>query len=464
MANVWLVRTLFILPILLLVLVGWSLMRDRKHPAIPWLIMLTLTFASISIIAGGNGLVEYHFSIFMVLASLAYYQRLDLLLVSTVIFAVQHLVGYFVTPEIICGTSDYSFGLLLIHAFYLILTTTVISIQLYSQNKHTALLQKDNEGQENVINTLLDELRSSSNLLLNEVQTITSGANENSMASRQIATSIQEMVKGTELQSQSIYNSQRHLEATTLDVKEINTISLELSRSSEETKEKVLLGKESVEKTSAQLDVIKDNVLQMDAVVKNLEVRSNEVNDISKYISDIAGQTNLLSLNAAIESARAGEAGKGFAVVAEEVRKLAVQSEEYAKRINTIITETVNETIAIRNVMETGKKEVDKGKRFSQETGEVLAGIFDASNDVVAKMNGMIHNVHQIDQTISLLSNAMNEVNSIAESNQEGSENIAAASEEQLATMETLNDLSSKLEDIATSLNDLVSSLVIENK
>lgn len=86
--------------------------------------MLSLTFASIVSIATGNGLIEYHFSIFMVLAFIGSFQNIRLVVVSAVIFAIHHLGGYFLFSELICGTSDYSFTLLCIHAFYLILTST----------------------------------------------------------------------------------------------------------------------------------------------------------------------------------------------------------------------------------------------------------------------------------------------------------------------------------------------------
>lgn len=109
-------------------------MRPRSKN-VPLLLTVTLTFSSMSIVAGGNGLVEYHFSIFMVLALIAYFRRIDLILVSTVLFAVQHFAGFFFVPALICGTAGYPFSILMIHAVFLILTSAALIIQIAVQNK-----------------------------------------------------------------------------------------------------------------------------------------------------------------------------------------------------------------------------------------------------------------------------------------------------------------------------------------
>ena len=123
---------LFAVPIVLLIAMVVS-QRVKPH-LFPYLMMLTLTFASISTVAGGQGLVEYHFSIFVVLAILSFMRRIDLIVYSTVIFAVQHFAGYFLVPEIICGTADYPFSLLLVHAIYLILLSAVLIAQIHFRN------------------------------------------------------------------------------------------------------------------------------------------------------------------------------------------------------------------------------------------------------------------------------------------------------------------------------------------
>lgn len=133
--NIVLQHILLFVPLLLLLVSGGMVLKYPNSMKSSFLIMLTLTFASISIIANGDGLAEYHFSIFMVIASLAYFSRPSLILYSTGIFAVQHFLGYVAFPELICGTDSYPFSLLMIHVIFLLATSSIIIVQLSERNR-----------------------------------------------------------------------------------------------------------------------------------------------------------------------------------------------------------------------------------------------------------------------------------------------------------------------------------------
>lgn len=142
----WCLNLLLIFPILLYIITHLLSLKVYRHKLIPLLNTLILTFSSISIIAGAGGRVEFHFSIFMVVAILGYYQSINLMLIMTGIFAVQHLLGYFLIPELVFDVHEYSFQMLLIHALFLIFTSAAISSQIYSQLKaekeHERLMQE----------------------------------------------------------------------------------------------------------------------------------------------------------------------------------------------------------------------------------------------------------------------------------------------------------------------------------
>ncbi len=175
----------FIVPILLLI-VSFFLFKKEKHDQLPLLLTLTLTFASISIIAGGDGLVEYHFSIFMVLAFIIFFNSFKLILISTVIFAIQHFGGYFLFPQLLCGTENYAFSLLMIHAVFLILMSGAASLIITLQNRATSLMQIEKEKQQEKEELLVAQLTKTANQVLNTVLQLKEGSQESKLASRKL--------------------------------------------------------------------------------------------------------------------------------------------------------------------------------------------------------------------------------------------------------------------------------------
>ncbi len=146
-------------------------------------------------------------------------------------------------------------------------------------------------------------------------------------------------------------------------------------------------GKDLVDETISDMKSIKEVVNNLSQKVASLGERSQQIGDIIQVIDDIAEQTNLLALNAAIEAARAGEHGKGFAVVADEVRKLAENSRKSTEEIRELITGIQAET---KNVVdETGKAtlDVEEGSKVAYKAGTALRNIIKAVNQAVSRLD-----------------------------------------------------------------------------
>ena len=201
-------------------------------------------------------------------------------------------------------------------------------------------------------------------------------------ATAQIAASIEEMSTGAGQQSEQASNVSAAVVEMTSNIIESNramTRAVEKARASGESAQE---GGEVVIQTIEGMNKIAEVVQKSAATVHNLGKSSEEIGEIIQVINDIADQTNLLALNAAIEAARAGEQGRGFAVVADEVRKLAERTAEATKQIGAMIKRIQQETAGAVSVMELGTKEVENGKKLADKAGVSLKEIITMSNEV----------------------------------------------------------------------------------
>ncbi|MFG0407802.1 MULTISPECIES: methyl-accepting chemotaxis protein [Pseudomonas] len=117
--------------------------------------------------------------------------------------------------------------------------------------------------------------------------------------------------------------------------------------------------------------------------IQALDTQSRVIGSIIKTISDIAGQTNLLALNAAIEAARAGEQGRGFAVVADEVRQLASRTSSATEEIARVVQQNEQLAQAAVTIIDTSKRQAEQGLALADQTGNVIVEIQDGAKRVV---------------------------------------------------------------------------------
>ena len=184
--------------------------------------------------------------------------------------------------------------------------------------------------------------------------------------------------------------------------------------------------------------------------IKNLGKSSEEIGTIVSVINDIADQTNLLALNAAIEAARAGEQGRGFAVVADEVRKLAERTTKATKEISEMINTIQEETGRAVEAMEEGTHKVENGMNLANEAGDALSKI--------------VTGVEDVNDMISQIATAAEEQSATAEEIAKNMENISEAANTNVEAINDVTAAADSVSDIAAELKRLVDRFIVTRR
>jgi methyl-accepting chemotaxis protein len=200
-------------------------------------------------------------------------------------------------------------------------------------------------------------------------------------------------------------------------------------------------GAEVVEKTVAVMGQIADKVQESAKTVENLGARSDQIGEIIGTIEDIADQTNLLALNAAIEAARAGEQGRGFAVVADEVRALAERTTRATKEIGEMIKAIQKETKGAVAVMEQGVQQVESGTTEAANSGAALRDILDQINAVAMQVSQIATAAEEQTATTGEISSNMMQITEVVQQTSLGANESATAAAQLSGNAEELQRL-----------------------
>ena len=271
------------------------------------------------------------------------------------------------------------------------------------------------------------------------------------------------VVDGVRVSAESVAAASRHLSATAgemaagaesavAEVVGVSTAGEEMAATSFEISfncstvaegargatEAATTGAAVVEGTVAVMGRIAGRVRESAHTVESLGVRSNQIGEIVGTIEDIADQTNLLALNAAIEAARAGEQGRGFAVVADEVRALADRTSKATKEIARMIRAIQEETRGAVASMEEGVAEVERGTDEATRSGEALRDILTRINDVEMQVTQIACAADQQTATTTEISGNMLRITEVVQNTSRGAQDSAAAAAQLLTHAEEL--------------------------
>lgn len=287
-------------------------------------------------------------------------------------------------------------------------------------------------------------------------QELTANADQSTQAANQVAASFAEVASGANEELKATNEAIAIVEQMSAGIQQMSISVNRAASQSALAADKAEGGGQIVDKAVNQMGQIETAVNTSGGMVAKLGDRSKEIGRIVDTISGIAGQTNLLALNAAVEAARAGEQGRGFAVVAEEVRKLAEQSQEAAKKIAELISEIQRDTDQAVIAMQDGTKEVKTGTEVVDAAGTAFREIV----DLVAQVSGQVSEISATTQQMASGSQqivaSVHKIDSLSRRAAGEAQDVSAATEEQLATMEEIATASQAMATLAQNLQSAV--------
>lgn len=215
-------------------------------------------------------------------------------------------------------------------------------------------------------------------------------------------------------------------------------------------------GGEDIQNIVDQMSIIEESVSATAEVISDLENQLGEIGSIVNTISEIADQTNLLSLNASIEAARAGEAGRGFSVVASEISKLAEQSNKAAGQISSTINVIQDRSADAVKAMEKGINSVKSGAGVVSRSGSTFKHIAGMVSDISVQADKMEKVVDELVDGIRKVKEYFGEIDNMSATVADATNNVSAATEEQAASAHEITEASERLAQKANGLKEFI--------
>ncbi len=288
---------------------------------------------------------------------------------------------------------------------------------------------------------------------------ITATMQEVANASDQSARGAGEVAQGSANQARSVSEGAELIRQLAETVGSVARDAEMATRATADATEVATAGGQAVSQTVAGMHRIRHTVSESAEVIHILGEASGQIGTIIQTIDEIAAQTNLLALNAAIEAARAGEAGRGFAVVADEVRKLAERSGNATREISALIANIQTRTRQAVASMEAGTREVEAGTALAEQAGSALARIQEVVHTVTDRVQGICAAAEEMTAASDEVSKSIAEVAAVVEESSTATQEMSASAEEVSASVQTVagttQQTSASVEELVASSEEL---------
>lgn len=314
------------------------------------------------------------------------------------------------------------------------------------------------------LNDTIQTVQQSALQLASASQQLSAGAEETNQASEKITEAVQQIANGAQDQITRIENSENSLKQASADIRDISANTAAIADKGQLAQSKADIGQKEIANVQAQMDAIHQSIQKSGEIIHQLDGRSKQIEQILSVITQIADQTNLLALNAAIEAARAGEQGKGFAVVADEVRKLAEESQQSAGQISKLIIEIQKDMNRSARSVEHVKTEAAEGVTMIQRTRDAFKEIAAATGEISAEISDLSASVTNISASAHHINDSFAANTADIKESTKNTRQAAALTEEQFAAMEEITAASETLSQLADELTGIISQFKMINQ
>lgn len=297
---------------------------------------------------------------------------------------------------------------------------------------------------EDITGAIADSVNFAVEALRSLVTTINETAVQVSAAAQETQATAMNLADAAQHQARQITTASAAINEMATSIDGVSKNSAESAEVAQRSVEIASKGAGIVRQTIEGMDSIRDQIQETSKRIKRLGESSQEIGSIVELINDIAEQTNILSLNAAIQAASAGEAGRGFAVVADEVQRLAERSANATKRIETLVQTIQSDTNEAVSSMEQTTTEVVNGARLAEDAGTALGEIETVSNDLSGLIQNISASAKQQSAAATNISDTMNVIQEIT------SQTSVGASQ----TAESIGNLAGLAGDLRRSVAD----------
>ena len=299
---------------------------------------------------------------------------------------------------------------------------------------------------------VIAEIKGQSEILYSSSNSMLKHAEDMNETTAQVDRSVCEIAEGASSQAGETQSASENVITIGNMIEETNNEVNNLSNTASSMKASHQTALNILQELGRTNEQTKSSIAEIEAQTKTTNLSAGKIREATSFITAIAEETNLLSLNASIEAARAGEAGRGFAVVASQIQKLAEQSNDSAKQIENIVDELIRDSDRAVQTMDSVKDIIQRQSEDVDRTKVAFGEVSDGIDDSIGGINSIADKVAQMDTARVSVVDTVSNLSAIAEEN-------AASTEESSATVSTITGIANEIEDSSSDLRKIAETL-----